>query len=437
MATYTLITSSTLSVAANTVTFNNIPATYSDLLIKASARTTRTNIVVSSLDYTTNATGSVYSAAKIFSDATTPGADIYELNASGEAGYVSTNLATANTFGNGELYIPNYLDSQYKPYFNFSVAENNGTTAYMNLTAGLINSTTGLTSLVISGGAYNIVAGSTFYIYGVFNGPETLPSTPTIGTATAGIESASITFTPVSSAGVDTSYTALSTPGSFTATGVSSPITVTGLTAGTSYTFQVRANNSGGSSNYSSASNSITALSAGSYYSIASQTVSAVASVTFSSIPQTYKHLELRWYSLTTNAANGVISLRFNSISSANYESYYGYATGGSGTTSGRGSTGQTAINIMSDFSGTATSSTNSYSGIVNINDYTLASRTKSVIHVSGKVGADATNSEISWGGGTINPATSGALAAITQLVIVPLNASTMTGTFELYGIEG
>ncbi len=84
------------------------------------------------------------------------------------------------------------------------------------------------------------------------------PSVPTIGTATnvGDGTSVSVSFTPGGIKGG--SYTVLSTPGSITATGGSSPIVVTGLTAGTSYTFQVRATNSTGSSAYSASSNAVT-----------------------------------------------------------------------------------------------------------------------------------------------------------------------------------
>lgn len=84
------------------------------------------------------------------------------------------------------------------------------------------------------------------------------PFVPTIGTATGGNAQASVTFTPNPLGPAATSYTVLSTPGSITATGSSSPIVITGLTNGTSYTFQVRANNAFGSSAYSSSSNSVT-----------------------------------------------------------------------------------------------------------------------------------------------------------------------------------
>lgn len=56
-----------------------------------------------------------------------------------------------------------------------------------------------------------------------------------------------------------TSYTVTSSPGGYTASGSSSPLTVTGLVSGTSYTFSVVAANAAGVSASSSSSNSITA----------------------------------------------------------------------------------------------------------------------------------------------------------------------------------
>lgn len=85
--------------------------------------------------------------------------------------------------------------------------------------------------------------------------PYTTPGIPTIGTATAGVASAIVTFTAPGSDGGSaiTSYTVTSSPGGITSTGSSSPITVTGLTGGTPYTFTVHATNAAGSSAESSA----------------------------------------------------------------------------------------------------------------------------------------------------------------------------------------
>ena len=86
------------------------------------------------------------------------------------------------------------------------------------------------------------------------------PSAPTAASATAGNLQAAVSFTTPSSLNGETitSYTVTSLPGSVTATGASSPITVSGLTGGTSYTFTVVANTASGASLSSASSSSIT-----------------------------------------------------------------------------------------------------------------------------------------------------------------------------------
>ena len=72
------------------------------------------------------------------------------------------------------------------------------------------------------------------------------PGAPTSVSAAAGDAAATVSFTAPTFTGVPpgiTGYLATSTPGSFTATGASSPLTVTGLSNGTAYTFGVQATN--------------------------------------------------------------------------------------------------------------------------------------------------------------------------------------------------
>jgi len=91
-----------------------------------------------------------------------------------------------------------------------------------------------------------------------------LPTAPNIGTAAAGIGLAAVSFTPPVSDGGSTitNYTVTSTPGNHAATGAASPITVTGLTNGTAYSFTVTATNSVGTGNPSNPSNSVTPFKA-------------------------------------------------------------------------------------------------------------------------------------------------------------------------------
>jgi len=88
------------------------------------------------------------------------------------------------------------------------------------------------------------------------------PGTPTIGSASAGNSSASVSFTAPDYLGkpIGTTYTATSTPGNITGTGSSSPISVSGLSNGTSYTFKVKLANSIVDSLESSSSNSVTQM---------------------------------------------------------------------------------------------------------------------------------------------------------------------------------
>ena len=119
--------------------------------------------------------------------------------------------------------------------------------------------------------------------------PLKVPNAPTIGTASvASGTSASVTFTAPSDigGGAITSYIVASSEGQ-TASSSTSPITVTGLTTGVSYTFRAFAINAFGSSPASAASNSVTPVSigqeafitAGSYSWIAPAGVTSVSLV--------------------------------------------------------------------------------------------------------------------------------------------------------------
>jgi uncharacterized protein (TIGR02145 family) len=89
---------------------------------------------------------------------------------------------------------------------------------------------------------------------------DAVPGAPTGLVATASDAQASVAFTaPVTNGGsVITGYTVTSSPGDFTATGASSPLTFSGLTNATSYTFTGVATNAVGNSVASVASNAVT-----------------------------------------------------------------------------------------------------------------------------------------------------------------------------------
>jgi hypothetical protein len=92
----------------------------------------------------------------------------------------------------------------------------------------------------------------------------TITNAPTNVSAVGLDTLANVSFTGPSDNGGSSSitYTVISSPGNITATGVSSPIQITGLTNGTSYTFTVTSTNASGTSSPSSPSSSVIPVSA-------------------------------------------------------------------------------------------------------------------------------------------------------------------------------
>lgn len=90
--------------------------------------------------------------------------------------------------------------------------------------------------------------------------PLKVPDAPTGATATGGDQSASVSFTPPANVGGSavSAYYAVSNPDQITGTAASSPVSVTGLTNGTPYTFTVWALNTYGPGPFSAASGSVT-----------------------------------------------------------------------------------------------------------------------------------------------------------------------------------
>jgi hypothetical protein len=255
-----------------------------------------------------------------------------------------------------------------------------------------------------------------------------IPTAPTIGTATAGGESATIEYTAATKGGPATTFTALSNPGSITGTGTS-PITVSGLTAGTAYTFTVRGNNATGSGEYSSASNSITPTVASAYESIATVNPSG-ASVTFSSIPSTYKHLQVRILSRTTRSDASVdgIYLRINGDTGSNYSWHYLQGDGSSASATGGANSGA----IVGSYNGAdALTGANIFSAsIFDILDYANTNKYKTT---RGLFGYDSNGA----GAILLNSGSWRNTAAITSLTFSAEGTFVSGSKFALYGIKG
>lgn len=166
--TFTLIAASTVgSGGTASIDFTSIPATYTDLVLKMSLRSSVTDSSDPyDLVFTLNSTSTIASRVLRANGSTVSSNSITDRIL--RAGPVPSNW-TSSTFSNGEIYIPNYAGSQNKSWSSDAVTENNSTSADMSLVAGLTSIAAAITSITIAGLAGNFVQYSTAYLYGVKN----------------------------------------------------------------------------------------------------------------------------------------------------------------------------------------------------------------------------------------------------------------------------
>lgn len=167
--TYQLISSQTLASSAASVTFSSIPSTYTDLCLKVSARGSYSSNGIS-INLAFNGTTANHSDTWLRAKNTTVTSSRDAAGATMFLGYQSSGLDTANTFGNGEIYIPSYTVAQAKPVSAYNTAETNDSNdPGKAISAGLWNNTAAITQITLTPAVDNWVAGSTFYLYGIKN----------------------------------------------------------------------------------------------------------------------------------------------------------------------------------------------------------------------------------------------------------------------------
>jgi len=412
-----LATTTVGSGGAASVTFSAIPQNYTDLVIKASSRTNGTNGT-----YFVNFNGSNLgsTALRLFAANGVSGTSNSFANSYFDYGNLSSS--TSNTFSNSELYIPNYTSNNFKSLSGDTVLEDNGTNWELFLTAGIKQNTNPITSITIAPVVDTLIQQySTFTLYGVYAGGTTTPSAPTIASATdLGGGTAQVTIS--SPAAIP--YTVTSSPGGITATGMS-PIQISGLSPQTSYTFTAQAVAPFGVSAASSASSSVSMYNGMTALATVSVGSGGSSSVSFSSIPSGYNHLQLRAYVLTSGSITTDVVTQFNGDTGANYSSHY---FDGNGTTvySG-GSANLTSVYAISQGNATYPSV-----AILDILDYSNTNKYKTTRSLLG-VDANGTTSQFAgiYSGSWRNT------AAITSINLTAGSGSfNQYSTFVLYGVK-
>ncbi|MBO2698522.1 fibronectin type III domain-containing protein [Shewanella algae] len=196
----------------------------------------------------------------------------------------SFTVSASNTAGTGPTSSPSNTvtpKASQSISFNNPGAQSFGTTPTLTATAssGLApvfsSSTTGVCTITttgtlnfISAGSCSInadQAGDSSYnaaptVTQSFTVNAVVPGAPTSVNALASDASATVSFSaPASTGGAAiSSYTVTSSPGGLTASGAGSPLTVSGLSNGTDYSFTVSASNTAGTGPTSSPSNTVT-----------------------------------------------------------------------------------------------------------------------------------------------------------------------------------
>lgn len=199
----------------------------------------------------------------------------------GVASPTSTNvhkLSNSITVGSAPVWVTSatlptfFVNLAYTTTLSATDADGGSSVTYSLASGSLpssmtLNSSTGVisgTSSSASAGSFTVRAtdsGGNYVDRAFTMARQTVPNPPTsvVATKTATIGAISVAFTAPTAGYTPTSYTVTSSPGGITGTGSSSPITVSGLTGGTSYTFTVTSTSAEGTSAASSASSAVAA----------------------------------------------------------------------------------------------------------------------------------------------------------------------------------
>lgn len=166
--TYQLITSSTLTTTASTVTLSAIPNTYDDLVLELTYRIDAAGQWGNNPHLRFNGdSSSIYNNTVIASFGTSSSGgvstsnNLQTLQSSNSAGN------TANTFTSTQIYIPNYVAAVGRQYAITKVGEQFATNNESHYYAATYMSTTAISSITFTSPSSNFIAGSSFFLYGI------------------------------------------------------------------------------------------------------------------------------------------------------------------------------------------------------------------------------------------------------------------------------
>lgn len=168
--TYKLIASSTVGAGGtSSVSFTSIPSTYTDLVLLASIDSSPTGTY--NWGYLTfNSASANYSQKFAYGDGSAAQSFSWGSSAQLATGMINNASQTASVFTSCQFYIPNYTSTTTaKSVSSESAMENNATSAYVTMGAGLWNPATqaAISTVTITPETGTFVQYSSFYLYGI------------------------------------------------------------------------------------------------------------------------------------------------------------------------------------------------------------------------------------------------------------------------------
>ena len=155
---------------ASSVSFTNIPGTYTHLQIRAIARATSGTVTDNWYIQFNGDTAANYSKHDLYGNGAVVGASASTSISAPNIGLLPSTANVANSFGASVLDILDYKDTnKFKTMRCLSGFDNNGSDGYVFLYSGNWRSTSAITSMTLTpvSGSGNFAANSQFALYGV------------------------------------------------------------------------------------------------------------------------------------------------------------------------------------------------------------------------------------------------------------------------------
>jgi hypothetical protein len=155
-----------LSSAQNAIQFNSIPQNYDDLYVVWSTRYVSESTTKTSIFFNNSSSNFSYRLLQGDGSSAAAGSNTLALG-----GINNGSNTTVNTFSNNQMLVSNYTANTAKSYSVNAVNENNATTSFQDIWAGLWNNSAPITSLTLSGSSA-LAIGSSASLYGVRRGSD-------------------------------------------------------------------------------------------------------------------------------------------------------------------------------------------------------------------------------------------------------------------------